>query len=352
VQFAERRPEGCGEGTIDEIGRVGRRIEALAVDLDPHAARRHVVVGREHPEADTLPGRLVEVVEPPDAGGCNHHEQRRSDQDQHEVTPGHRGDDRKAEGAGCATLGGVTAEPEGLWETHASWWQDGFTDGVDPEYVDQIIPLASRHLRGARRLLDVGTGEGQVARQARQDGVGFVVGIDPTRAQIDVAAQRGGDVIYGEARADRLPFGAESFDAVVACLVFEHIDAMETAIAEVARVLEPGGRFLLFLNHPLIQTPESGWIDDHMVDPPEQYWRVGPYLTEQMTIEEVEPGVSLPFVHRPLGRYVNTMSDHGLLVERMEEPEPPPEFLEQCPGYEAARAIPRLLLLVARKVRI
>jgi hypothetical protein len=86
-----------------------------------------------------------------------------------------------------------------------------------------------------------------------------------------------------------------------------------------------------------------------MVDPPEQYWRVGPYLVEQTTIEEVEPGVHLPFVHRPLGRYVNAMSDHGLLVERMEEPEPPPEFLEQCPGYEAARAIPRLLLLVARR---
>lgn len=244
----------------------------------------------------------------------------------------------------------MTAEPDGLWERHATWWQERFTDGVDVEYVDQIIPLASKYLDGARSVLDVGTGEGQVARQARLDGVEVVVGIDPTRAQIAVAADRGGGVIYGEARADALPFGPASFDSVVACLVFEHIDAMDVAIAEVARVLEPGGRFLLFLNHPLLQTPDSGWIDDHMVDPPEQYWRVGPYLNEQITIEEVEPGVELPFVHRPLGRYVNAMSGHGLLVERMEEPEPPPEFLEQCPGYEAARAIPRLLLLVARKV--
>ncbi len=243
----------------------------------------------------------------------------------------------------------MTAEPEGLWEAHASWWQEGFTDGVDPEYVDQIIPLASRHLDGARAVLDVGTGEGQIARQAKADGVATVIGIDPTRAQIALAADRGGGPVYGEARADRLPFRDAVFDAVVACLVFEHIDAMDDAIAEVARVLEPGGRFLLFLNHPLIQTPDSGWIDDHMVDPPEQYWRVGPYLTEQVTIEEVEPGIRLPFVHRPLGRYVNAMSDRGLLVERMEEPEPPPEFLEQCPGYEAARAIPRLLLLVARR---
>jgi ubiquinone/menaquinone biosynthesis C-methylase UbiE len=43
----------------------------------------------------------------------------------------------------------------------------------------------------------------------------------------------------------------------VACLVFEHIDEVDGAIAEVARVLEPGGRFLFLLNHPLLQTPAA-----------------------------------------------------------------------------------------------
>ncbi|MDP9070067.1 MAG: class I SAM-dependent methyltransferase, partial [Actinomycetota bacterium] len=52
------------------------------------------------------------------------------------------------------------------WEAHASWWQDGFTDGADPEYEQQILPLAAEHLAGAARVLDVGTGEGQVARLA------------------------------------------------------------------------------------------------------------------------------------------------------------------------------------------
>ena len=28
------------------------------------------------------------------------------------------------------------------WEVHATWWQDGFTDGADAEYVEQILPLA------------------------------------------------------------------------------------------------------------------------------------------------------------------------------------------------------------------
>ena len=55
----------------------------------------------------------------------------------------------------------------GLWEQHASWWQDGFTEGADPEYVEQILPLAASHLDGAARVLDVGCGEGQVARLAK-----------------------------------------------------------------------------------------------------------------------------------------------------------------------------------------
>jgi hypothetical protein len=127
--------------------------------------------------------------------------------------------------------------------------------------------------------------------------------------------------------------------------VFEHIDAVDDAIAEIARVLEPGGRFCFFLNHPLLQTPGSGWIDDQVLDPPEQYWRIGPYLTEAVTIEEVELGVHIRFVHRPLSRYVNALADHGLLVARMVEPAPPPGFLALAAEYADAATVPRLLYL-------
>ena len=61
----------------------------------------------------------------------------------------------------------------------------------------------------------------------------------------------GGDrVRFARAGAAQLPFADHSFDAVVACLVFEHIREVDDAIAEVARVLQPGGRFCFFLNQP------------------------------------------------------------------------------------------------------
>jgi hypothetical protein len=87
-----------------------------------------------------------------------------------------------------------------------------------------------------------------------------------------------------------------------------------------------------------------------MLDPPEQYWRIGPYLVEDASLEEVDKGVFIPFIHRPLSRYVNAMIAAGLLVTRMEEPPPPSGFLARAAEYQAAATIPRLLLLRAEKV--
>ncbi len=241
------------------------------------------------------------------------------------------------------------SEP-GLWEKHADWWQDEFTDGVDAEYEEQIIPLALDLLAGRDRLLDVGTGEGQIARRLITADADAVVGVDPTASQITEAVNRGGGPSYLRSTADALPFADDTFDGALACLVYEHIEAMEQALAESARVLRPGGRFVLMLNHPLLQTPGSGWIDDQWLDPPERYWRIGPYLQETTTVEQVMKDVFIPFVHRPLSRYLNTMSDVGFVFRHMLEPSPPEGYLARADEYREAAAIPRLLVLVADKM--
>lgn len=232
----------------------------------------------------------------------------------------------------------------GLWDEHAQWWIDGFTNGVDPEYEEQIIPMAVDELAGFKNILDVGCGDGQIARALAAQG-STVLGVDPTQLHIDIANERGGGPAYVLGGATKLPVDDGAMDAVVACLVFEHIDEMDAAVAEVARVLRPGGQFSFFLNHPLLQTPGSGWIDDHIIDPPEQYWRIGPYLVEAESVEEVELNVYIRFIHRPLSRYINALISNGLMIERMAEPSPPQGFLDRAPEYALAHTVPRLLYL-------
>ena len=76
---------------------------------------------------------------------------------------------------------------------------------------------------------------------------------------------------------------------------------------------------------------------------------MGPYLRDDSTLEEVAPGVNLPFMHRPLSRYVHVMAELGLLIDDMEEPPPPPGFLAAAWEYGEAATIPRLMLIRARR---
>jgi SAM-dependent methyltransferase len=108
-------------------------------------------------------------------------------------------------------------------------------------------------LRPGQRLLDLGCGGGRHAFAALRRGA-TVVALDRDAAELkDVRAVIGGMLDAGElpggapggsvnGDALGLPFPDASFDAVVASEVLEHIWADERAIAELARVLRPGGR--------------------------------------------------------------------------------------------------------------
>ena len=236
---------------------------------------------------------------------------------------------------------------ESLWEQHSDWWQKAYAEGADPEYEEQVLPLVAHRLRGSKRVLDVGCGEGQVTRCIARLGAA-AVGVDPVRSQIRVAHARGGSACYVRARAEQLPYREAAFDSVVVCMALEHVDPFEPAIGEIARVLAPGGRFLLFLVHPLLQAPGSGWVDDEGQG--EQFWKIGQYLRDDVAIDEVAPGVQFQFAHRPLSRYVRAMGEQGLLIDDMVEPSPPPVVLLETGGFANAATIPRLMLVCARRI--
>jgi len=103
-------------------------------------------------------------------------------------------------------------------------------------------------LRPGERVLDVGSGPGFLAvEMAEEVGVdGEVCGIDPASTMLAMAAERaGGAVEFRQAGADRIPYPDGKFDVVVSTQVFEYLEDVPGALAEVRRVLRPGGRLLL-----------------------------------------------------------------------------------------------------------
>jgi len=100
------------------------------------------------------------------------------------------------------------------------------------------------------RLLEVGCGRGQFAVWLSKQKPNFeIIGLDFSEAAINLATQRamaeraGVKFMQGDAQA--LPYADDSFDILVSCECLEHVPNPSKMAREIARVLKPGGRFLL-----------------------------------------------------------------------------------------------------------
>jgi ubiquinone/menaquinone biosynthesis C-methylase UbiE len=114
-----------------------------------------------------------------------------------------------------------------------------------------ILDLAE--LRSGDALLDVGTGPGYLARAAapRVGESGRAVGLDASPEMIAQARKRAtqeaSSAEFVEAEAQTMPFADGEFGVVVSRLAMHHLpgEAREQALAEMSRVLRPGGRLVL-----------------------------------------------------------------------------------------------------------
>ncbi len=119
--------------------------------------------------------------------------------------------------------------------------------------------------RLGEQLLEIGSGSGTIAEglSSARPGVSITAtDLDPV--MVDAATQRLKDnphVTVQSADATRLPFDDGEFDAVVSCLMMHHVIEWEAAVAEIARVLKPGG---LFVGYDLTRTPVATVV--HRVD--------------------------------------------------------------------------------------
>lgn len=164
--------------------------------------------------------------------------------------------------------------------------------------------------------LDLGCGEGRVSRDLAGRGH-RVVSCDLSAALVQAAREAGPGGRYLRADAAALPFAAGSFDLVVAYNMLMDVADLPGAAAEAGRVLQPGGRLMVAVTHPVVN---SGGFRD---GPGSPFVIDGPYF-ESRRYEDIAHRDGLTMTFRgwahPISAYTRALEDAGLLIEALREP--------------------------------
>jgi SAM-dependent methyltransferase len=204
------------------------------------------------------------------------------------------------------------------WDESAEAWLAAMSEGGDWARLAILDPIMIERveLGPVGRVLDVGCGEGRFCRLLARAAV-QTTGIDPTAALIEAARRRHPDGRYVMARAENLPFPDGSFDLVVSYLSLVDIEDLRAAVAELARVLAPGGK-LLIAN--LASHNSAGrWLKDDRGNA--VGYLIDGYLQERK-IRQRWDGVDIVNWHRPLSAYMQALLGNRLRLSYFDEPKP------------------------------
>lgn len=233
------------------------------------------------------------------------------------------------------------------WErVAAAWTQWARTPGHDAfwHYRDALAAFTGAGT-GTARALEVGCGEGRVSRLLKELGH-RVTATDAVAALVDAAREAGSADRYVVAPATGLPFDAGSFDLVVAYNVLMDVEDMPGAVAEMARVLAPGGTVLISLVHPF---RDRGRFAGPQPDAP--FVVEGSYFgCERFEGNETRGGLTMAFAgwSQPLETYAMALERAGLAITSLREPLPASAGREEA--FSQSLRMPLFLWLKAKRI--
>lgn len=146
------------------------------------------------------------------------------------------------------------------------WLFDAWSRFYDLEWVQRAVyrpeqdaVVAALRAEDMGRVLDLGCGTGQLAHRLRVTNPRVhVVGCDFSAGMLRAARARDRGVAWVQSDALRLPFARAAFDAVVSTQAFHWFPDQAATLREIARVLRPGGAFILTAVRPALAS--MGWI--------------------------------------------------------------------------------------------
>ena len=192
------------------------------------------------------------------------------------------------------------------------------------------------------RALELGCGEGRVARALAEHGY-RIVGVDTSEGA--VAAAEGVEALVADAA--ELPFEDGAFDLVYAFMSLLNVDELDRAVAEAARVLEPGGAFCFLTSHPFGMAGRFAEPDDPALrtSSPRATSASGAACSRRRQGRRVHVRRPVP----PARDYFRALERAGLVVEALREPQPSPEVFAARPRAARWLRVPCFVAVRARK---
>lgn len=194
------------------------------------------------------------------------------------------------------------------WQANADAWERAVRDGgiesrkliTDGAIVEAVLSHAPR------RVIDVGCGEGWLARRLADEGID-VIGVDVVPALVEAAQAQGGGsfrvMSYAEIASGTL---RERADVVVCNFSLLGASSVDGLLAAIPNLLEPGGVLLVQTLHPLVAAPTEPYCDG---------WREGSWVGCGEGFSQ-----PAPWYFRTLGSWLDAFQNAGLRLIRLIEP--------------------------------
>ena len=230
------------------------------------------------------------------------------------------------------------------WDRQAEYWirwtakpgHDSFTQFHGERFFELLPPPG-------RLAVDLGAGEGRVARALRARGYA-IVEVEGSTTMARANGGRGGTVVNADVA--HLPLRDDIADLAIAFMSMQDVDEMPRAIAEAARILQPRGHLVMAIVHPMNSAGSFVKAAEGQSEYDRHFRIDDSYLVERRYADDIErDGLKMRFesAHRPIESYSRALEDAGFAIEAMREvtePDPADKWAK-LPLFLDLRAVRR-----------
>jgi SAM-dependent methyltransferase len=213
-----------------------------------------------------------------------------------------------------------SVDPPGVndYDTFAGAYAASNENNLVNAYYERPAMLALAGDVAGRRILDAGCGSGPLFAALRDRGA-IMTGIDKSAGMLELARRRLGDDadLQVAELGSPLPFPDDTFEDVTASLVLHYLEDWGPALAELRRVLKPGGRLIVSVDHPFA---ENLWHREAGHEP--DYFATYNYICEWTVGGQM---ALLRFWTRPLHAMTDAFTAAGFRISVISEPAVAPD---------------------------